>query len=112
MRSSTPWMNALDERILERLADECEATAWEIAYDVRGRVSKNRASSRLAVLADAELVDRHEREVVDGRFETYWSITTWGEQFLTGDVDPSLDVPVPSPRPSYATRPGEWAGFN
>ena len=111
MRSSTPWMNALDERILERLADDHEATAWEIAFDVHGRVSKNRASSRLAVLADAELVDRHEREVVDGRFETYWSITTWGELFLNEDVDPSLDVPVPSPRPPHATRPGGWAGF-
>jgi len=111
MRDSVPWMDGLDERILERLADDGDADAWEIAFDVRGRVSKNRARSRLAVLADAELVDRHEREVVNGRFETYWSITTWGEQFLTGDVDPSLDVPVPSPRPSYATRPGEWAGF-
>ena len=111
MRSYASWMVQIDERILERLATGGNATAWEVAFDVRGRVSKNRARSRLAVLADAELVDRHEREVVDGRFETYWSITTWGEQFLTGDVDPSLDVPVPSPRPSYATRPGEWAGF-
>lgn len=111
MRDSVPWMGGIDERILEWLGDEQEATAWEIAFDVPGRVSKNRARSRLAILANAELVDRHEREVSDGCFETYWSITTWGEQFLTGDVDPSLDVPVPSPRPSYATRPGEWAGF-
>ncbi|TKX52596.1 repressor phrH2, partial [Halorubrum sp. SP3] len=39
------------------------------------------------------------------------SITTWGELFLSEDVDPSLDVPVPSPRPPHATRPDWWAGF-
>ncbi|WP_147587211.1 repressor phrH2 [Halorubrum lipolyticum] len=104
-------MVQLDDRILEHLAEEGDADAWEIGFDLTGTVSPSRVTERCKVLLDAELVDRHEREVVDGRFETYWSITTWGEQFLAGDVDPSLDVPVPSPRPSYATRPSWWAGF-
>lgn len=111
MRDSVPWMGGLDERILERLADDGDADAWEIAFDIRGRVSQSRVSDRCEVLAGAELVQQHEREVVDGRYETYWSITTWGELFLGEDVNPSLDVPVPSPRPPHATRPGWWAGF-
>jgi len=111
MQDSVTWMGVFDERILERLADRGAATAWEIAFDLLGRVSQSRVSDRCAVLADAELVERREREVVGDRVETYWSITTWGEQFLSTDVGPSLDVPVPSPRPPHATRPGEWAGF-
>jgi hypothetical protein len=31
--------------------------------------------------------------------------------FLSEDVDLSLDVPVPNPRPPHATRPDWWAGF-
>ena len=111
MRASTPWMNALDERILERLADDGDAGAWEVAFDIRGRISEGRARSRLNILADAELVECYEQEIVDERVETRWSITTWGELFLREDVDPSLDVPIPSPRPPHATRPSEWAGF-
>ncbi|ELZ40700.1 hypothetical protein [Halorubrum tebenquichense] len=111
MRDSVPWMGGVDERILERLADDGDATAWEIAFDVLGRVSQSQVSDRCAVLADAELVERHERKVSDDRVETYWSISTWGEQFLSADVDPSLDVPIPKPRPPHATRPGKWAGF-
>ena len=111
MRASVPWMGSLDERILEHLADEGDADAWEIAFDVFGRVSQDRVTERCEVLADAELVECYEREVVDGRIETYWSITTWGELFLSEDVDPSLDVPLPGPRPPHATRPGWWAGF-
>ena len=108
MRDSVPWMGSLDERILERLADEGDADAWEIAFDVFGRVSQDRVADRCEVLADAELVECYEQGVVDGRFETYWSITTWGQQFLSADINPSLDVPVPSPRPPHATRPLYW----
>lgn len=103
-------MGGLDERILECLADDGDATAWEIAFDLLGRVSQGQVSDRCEVLADAEFVEQHEREIVGSRVETYWSITTWGELFLREDVDPSLDVPVPNPRPSHATRSGEWVG--
>lgn len=111
MRDSVPWMGGLDERILERLADDGDATAWEIAFDLLGRVSPSQVTERCEILADAELVERHEREIIDDRVESYWSISTWGELFLGEDVDPSLDVPEPSPRPPHATRPGWWAGF-
>ncbi len=111
MRASVPWMGQIDERILERLADDGNATAWEVALDITGPVSPDRVTERCSVLADAELVERDDRDLGFGRFETYWSITTWGELFLSEEVDPSLDVPVPGPRPPHATRPGRWAGF-
>lgn len=111
MRDCVPWMGGLDERILERLADEGDADAWEIAFDIFGRVSQDRVTERCKVLADGELVECYDREIAGGRVETYWSITTWGELFLNADADPSLDVPEPSPRPPHATRPDWWAGF-
>ncbi|OYR43377.1 repressor phrH2 [Halorubrum sp. Hd13] len=111
MRDSVPWMNGLDERVLERLADVGDSDAWEIGFDLTGTVSPGRVTERCKVLLDAELVDRYEQEIVDGRFEIYWSITTWGRQYLSEEVDPGLDVPEPGPRPPHATRPSEWAGF-
>jgi len=84
MRDSVPWMGGLDEQILERLANDGDADAWEIAFDIWGRVSQGRMSDRCEVLADAELVEQYECEIVDGRYETYWSITTWGEFFERG----------------------------
>ena len=76
MRSFVPWIRQLDERILERLAEDGDSTAWEIAFEAFGRVSQDRVTERCKVLADAELVERHERERVGGRIEIEWSITT------------------------------------
>lgn len=110
MRLSAPWMEQIDERILERLVKgDCDS--WELSLDLTGAVSQSRVHARLEVLADAELVEPYERQVTVNRSETYWTLTTWGQQYLDGDVDPDLDVPEPSPRPSYATRPGWWARF-
>lgn len=111
MRSPVPWMDLLDDRILERLAEDGDSTAWEIAFEAFGRMSQDRVTERCKVLADAELVERHERESIGGRIEIEWSITTWGELYLSEDVDPGLDIPVPSSRPPHATRPDWWAGF-
>ncbi|WP_049906289.1 hypothetical protein [Halorubrum aidingense] len=110
MRLSAPWMEQVDERILERLSER-DRDAWELAIDLDGAVSAGRVRERLHVLADAEFVEPYERQLTEDRSEKYWSITTWGTLYLAGEVDPNLDVPVPSPRPSYATRPGGWAGF-
>ena len=112
MRAPVAWMVQLDERILERLAEDGDATAWEIGVDLVEPMRTSRMTERCKVLANAELVDRYEREIVDGRFETYWSITTWGRQYLDEEVDPGLDVPLPSPRPPYATRPECWLNLN
>jgi len=111
MRSFVPWMTQLDERILEQLADGGDADAWEVGLDLTGAVSPGRVTERCKVLLDAGLVNRYEQEIVDGRFETYWSITTWGQLYLSEEADPSLDIPEPGPRPPHATRPDEWAGF-
>ena len=111
MRATVPWMVQADERILERLATSGDATAWEIGFDITGTVSPARVTERCEVLADAQLVEREDRNLGFGRYETYWSITTWGELFLLEEVDPGLDVPEPSPRPPHATRPRWWADF-
>ena len=114
MRPSVPWMTQLEDRILEQLAEEGDADALEIGFKFTGPVSPSRVTERCKVLLNAELVDRYEQEIVEGRFETYWSITTWGQLYLIEEVDPGLDVPEPAepgPRPPHATRPDEWAGF-
>ena len=104
-------MTQLDDRILEQLASDGDGDAWEIGFDLTGTVSPGRVTERCKVLLNAGLVDRYEQEIVDGRFETYWSITAWGRLYLSEEVDPGLDVPEPGPRPPHATRPGWWAGF-
>ena len=111
MRVPVPWMGQIDERILEQLAENGAATAWEIGLDIVGITRTGSVSERCKVLADAELVEREDRDIGFGRVETYWSITTWGRLYLSEEVDPGLDVPEPGPRPPHATRPGEWAGF-
>jgi hypothetical protein len=111
MRSFVPWMTQLDERILEQLASDGAATSWEVGFELTGTVSPGRVTERCKVLVDAELVERKDRDIGFGRVETCWSITTWGQLYLSEEVDPGLDVPEPGPRPPHATRPGEWAGF-
>lgn len=69
-------MRQLEERILERLVEDGNSTAWEIAFEAFSRVSQNRVTERCKVLADPELIERYEREIVGGRVEVYWSITT------------------------------------
>jgi len=103
-------MEQVDERILERLSER-DYDSWELSLDLPGAVSQNRVRERLEILANAELVEPYERQVTEDRSETYWSISTWGTLYLAGEVDPDLDMPMPGPRPSYATRPGWWAGF-
>lgn len=80
-------------------------------FDITGTVSLGRITERCKVLVDTLLVDRYEQEIVDDRFETYWSITAWGRLYLSEEIDPGLDVPLTGPRPPHATRPDEWAGF-
>ena len=46
-----------------------------------------------------------------GDLDDHWSITTWGAGYLDGHVNADLVRPLPALRPSYATRPEEWAGF-
>ena len=110
MRRSTPWMDQVDERILERLA-EGDYDSWELSIDLAGAVSASRVYERLCILASAQFVEPYERETAEDRTETYWSFATWEQLYLDGDLDPNLDVPTPRPFPSYATRPGGWAGF-
>lgn len=107
MRLSAPWMEQVDERIIERLS-EGDCDTWELSIDLDGAVSTSRVKERLHVLANAEYVEPYERQVTEDRVETHWSITTWGALYLAGEVDPNLAIPKPSPRPSYATRPSRW----
>lgn len=105
MKKSSNWMVSEDDRILEYLDREGTSTWWQIACDceLTGRLVR----TRLRVLARADWVAHHKRDGLDD----LWSITTWGLAYLAGHVDADLVRPLPALRPSYATRPGEWAGF-
>jgi DNA-binding IclR family transcriptional regulator len=98
-------MQWTDERILEYLSEEGETFAWAMAHDINrddGRVRR-----RLRVLARADLVERVERE---GKAPN-WRLSSWGELYLSGEVDADLRRPVPGVRPPDKIRPGWWAGF-
>ena len=49
MRLSAPWMEQVDERILERLAER-DRDAWELAIDLDGAVSAGRVRDRKSVV--------------------------------------------------------------
>jgi len=105
MKKSSNWMVSEDDRILEYLDREGTSSWFEVAYDCEmlGRLVR----SRLRVLAKAGWIAHRERDGLDD----CWSITTWGLAYLAGHVDADLVRPLPALRPSYATRPGKWAGF-
>ena len=105
VKKSANWMVQEDEKILEYLSREDPASWWEISHDLHlgGRLTR----TRLRVLAYAGWVDVDDR----GALDDHWSITTRGVGYLAGYLDAELIRPLPALRPSYATRPGWWAGF-
>jgi DNA-binding IclR family transcriptional regulator len=105
MRKSANWMVHADERILEYLDREGSASTWAIASDLHLRRGLTR--DRLHMLAHVGWVEH----AVDPYVDDTWSITTWGLGYLDCLVDANLVRPLPKLRPSYATRPGWWAGF-
>jgi len=106
MRKSASWMEQLDDRILEYLREEGPSTPWEIAFDTDVRM--RRVKTRCDALANAEFLAVRPRKHLDDRY----TITTWGEEYLAGNVDANQINPQPGIRPPHATRPGWWAGFS
>jgi hypothetical protein len=105
MRKPGTWMRWPDEKILENLSEEGKLTAWMIAHNLN--TNDLYVGHRLDVLSNADFVDRISRDEKKDIFE----ITTWGEQYLTGEIDAQLRQPEPSPRPPDKVRPGWYAGF-
>jgi hypothetical protein len=99
------WMKRVDERVLENLSEEGRGTAWEISFNLG--TNDRYVYHRLLVLADAEFVVRVPGEKVRDE----WDITTWGEGYLSGEIDAEHRKPEPSPRPPDKVRPGWYAGF-
>lgn len=98
-------MQSLDERILERLAADGVAPAWMIASDLD--VPRVRVARRCRVLAEAEFIEREERE----GFADEWVISTWGVLYLAGELDADHRRPDPGMRPGGQIRPEWYAGF-
>lgn len=105
-RKSSIWMVHSDERILERLAEEGHAPAWMIGSDLDYR--RAHVANRCRVLAEAEFLERKERE----GFADEWFITTWGLLYLKGELDADLRRPDPGMRPGGRIRPSWYAGFS
>jgi len=98
-------MRSLDERILERLADDGTAPAWMIASDIE--IPRVRVGSRCRVLAEADFITREPRE----GFADVWEISSMGLLYLAGELDADHRRPLPAPRPPDKVRPGWYAGF-
>lgn len=87
-RKSDDWMEQLDERVLEHLADEGVSTPRVMASRRGFGASEPRVAERCRMLADAGFV----APVSDRTYE----ITTWGLRYLSGQVDARHQ---PTPRP-------------
>lgn len=98
------WMDVLDERILEHLAEEGWATARTMVRLDGFDASRQRLTGRCRVLAHAGLIT----PFVDSAEADVWELTGRGELYLRGEVDAELVRPVPAPRPPEAVRPVRW----
>lgn len=85
MRKSGQWMQQLDERILEHLAEDGWSTPKMIASDRRFRdlqPSEARVQERCRELTERELIEPVHTEM--------YEITTWGLAYLRGDLDAEM----------------------
>jgi hypothetical protein len=93
-RRTAPWMQQLDERILEWLTEEGWATPGIMASRPEFRwASEARIRERVEMLVYAEFVAPIAEEMVE--------ITTWGQQYLDGEID-AVHHPYPTKAKSYS----------
>lgn len=104
-KKPSTWMEIIDHRVLERLAEQGNAPAWMIASDIDE--PRLRVARRCKVLAEAEFIEREER----AGFADEWYITSWGMLYLKGELDADLRRPDPGMRPGGRIRPSWYAGF-
>jgi hypothetical protein len=105
VRQMGTWMDHIDERILEYIAERGAASAWMVATDFG--MNEKYVRQRCLVLANADLLARDCREGLSPE----WNLTTDGALYLAGELDAELRRPLPSRRPPDKIRPGWWAGF-
>lgn len=100
VRARVPWMNEVDDAILEFFEDLEESTGYPVSLpptavyvnlveqlDKLDR-SSNTVSRRMGKLADMGFL-----EIVDEK-RRYYRITEMGRQYLTGELD-AEDIPRP-----------------
>jgi len=92
MRRDAGWMQLLDDRILEYLAETSRASPAAIVADPYVRASRRRVARRCRVLSEAGLI-----APVAPRSRVY-QVTTWGRRYLEGEIDARHQ-----PRPSRST---------
>jgi hypothetical protein len=103
-------MNHVDERILERLEEWDEPlTPFLIADDLG--VDDRFVRHRCQVLAHAGFLEVVERDEDEKQLPEQFTISSWGELYLDGEVDAQHRQPSPAPRPPDKVRPGWFAGF-
>jgi hypothetical protein len=82
MRKHARWMRQLDERILEHLQEAGESNPMTMAEHPRFeemQVSSGQIRDRCRRLAESELV------AATG--QGWFDITTWGQQYLDGELN-------------------------
>lgn len=89
IRKTAHWQQSIDDRILEHLRDESWSTPKFIANMSHIHATEPQIRDRCRVLADVDLVAflTEDLDLVE--------LTTWGRQYLEGDVDVEL---YPRPR--------------
>lgn len=98
-RRTGPWMESLDDRILEYLSTDTMATPRTIAKSRRRPVSTQKVKERCRVLSQAGYVEPFTRDC------DLYHLTYWGRLYLDGEVRADLLLPEPDAR-----RPGHVLG--
>lgn len=81
MRREAGWMQILDERILEHLAQNSPSTPEEIDENTYIRSSRRRIACRCRALTDAGLI------APDAPRSRVYELTIWGQLYLEGKID-------------------------
>ncbi|EMA70391.1 hypothetical protein [Halorubrum kocurii] len=66
-------IGSLNERVLDRLADDGDDTSWEIVLKPSSPMSYSYIFGRCSVLADAEAVEREDHDIRFDYVETHRS---------------------------------------
>lgn len=89
-RNQADWMCTLDERLVERIAEDSLSSARHLNQTLNFNASVGRIKERLAMLTDAGLV----APIYDGA--DMFEVTGEGQRYLEGDLD-AEHLPRPNP---------------
>jgi len=104
MRQSAEWMQLIDDRILEIVAEFEPATSGLIHQKLRLTVSSKQVQERCRILANAGLLE----PFIDSKQADMWEMSIWGSLYLEGELNADLRRPQPRPQSPRVIGAQHW----